>query len=90
MVFREILGGGGGGWLAVVMAVNTVAGLYYYIAWVIRIFTPAAEGAETAGRAAGWMPASVAIAVAGIVAVAFSVAPQLVFDLIPGALIAAG
>ncbi|WP_037972559.1 NADH-quinone oxidoreductase subunit N [Streptosporangium amethystogenes] len=89
VVFRELLSGGGG-WLAVVMAVNTVAGLYYYIAWVVRIFTPATEGTETAGRAAGWIPAGVAIAVAGIVAVAFSVAPQLVLDLVPGALIAAG
>ncbi|MER5622817.1 NADH-quinone oxidoreductase subunit N [Streptosporangium sp. NPDC002544] len=89
VVFRELLSGGGG-WLALVMAVNTVAGLYYYIAWVVRIFTPATEGTETAGRAAGWMPAGVAIAVAGIVAVAFSVAPQLVLDLVPGALIAAG
>ncbi|MFI6455639.1 NADH-quinone oxidoreductase subunit N [Streptosporangium amethystogenes] len=89
VVFRELLGGGGG-WLAVVMAVNTVAGLYYYIAWVVRIFTPATEGTETTGRAAGWIPAGVAIAVAGIVAVAFSVAPQLVLDLVPGALIAAG
>ncbi|MEV4747951.1 NADH-quinone oxidoreductase subunit N [Streptosporangium sp. NPDC049248] len=89
VVFRELLGGDGG-WLAVVMAVNTVAGLYYYIGWVVRIFTPAAEGTETAGHAAGWLPAGVAIAVAGIVAVAFSVAPQLVLDLVPGALIAVG
>ncbi|MER5645362.1 NADH-quinone oxidoreductase subunit N [Streptosporangium sp. NPDC002524] len=147
VVFRELLGGGGG-WLAAVMAVNTVVGLYYYAAWVVRIFTPApvtetaaigagvraggampgsaatgnvvtesaatggavtgsaatesavtgsaatesaATGnAETGGRGAGWIPASVAVAVAGIVAIAFSVAPQLVLDLVPAALISAG
>ncbi|WP_436758500.1 proton-conducting transporter transmembrane domain-containing protein [Streptosporangium sp. V21-05] len=155
VVFRELLGGGeggGGGWLAAVMAVNTVVGLYYYVAWVVRIFTPAAVtggavtggamvgspvtgsvvtgtpatgsattggavtgsavtgsattgralpgsvttggvvtgSAETGGRGAGWIPASVAVAAAGIVAIAFSVAPQLVLDLVPAALIAAG
>ncbi|WP_329089307.1 NADH-quinone oxidoreductase subunit N [Streptosporangium sp. NBC_01469] len=135
VVFRELLGGGGG-WLAAVMAVNTVVGLYYYVAWVVRIFTPvpvtegAAIGSATAGgavtgsavtgglvtgsaatggavtgsvvtvgvetgsvgtggRGAGWIPASVAVTVAAIVAIAFSVAPQLVFDLVPAALIAA-
>ncbi|MEU8381979.1 proton-conducting transporter membrane subunit, partial [Streptosporangium sp. NPDC048865] len=130
VVFRELLGGGGG-WLAAVMAVNTVVGLYYYVAWVVRVFTPTptptpaagsavaggavtgsalpgsvvtgsvvtgdavtgdavTRGEETGGRATGWIPASVAIAVAGIVAVAFSVAPQLVLDLVPAGLIAAG
>ncbi|MFF3442129.1 NADH-quinone oxidoreductase subunit N [Streptosporangium sp. NPDC002721] len=151
VVFRELLGGGGG-WLAAVMAVNTVVGLYYYIAWVVRIFTSAPvtesaaigdaatggaipgsamtgsvvtgsampgsvvtggastggvpaggivadgaersraerSGAETGGHGTGWIPASVAVAVAGIVAIAFSVAPQLVLDLVPAGLIAAG
>ncbi|MGS2646679.1 proton-conducting transporter transmembrane domain-containing protein [Streptosporangium sp. LJ11] len=136
VVFRELLGGGGG-WLAAVMAVNTVVGLYYYVAWVVRIFTPAPVtespaiggamagsaviggavtreaviggavpggavtgsamagsvvpgSAETGGRGTGWIPASVAVAVAGIVAIAFSAAPQLVLDLVPAALIAAG
>ncbi|WP_440068123.1 NADH-quinone oxidoreductase subunit N [Streptosporangium sp. OZ121] len=136
VVFRELLGGGGG-WLAAVMAVNTVVGLYYYVAWVVRIFTPVPVpespaigsamagsavigdavtrsaviggavpggavtgsamtggvvpvGAETGGRGTGWIPASVAVAVAGIVAIAFSAAPQLVLDLVPAALIAAG
>lgn len=39
VVFREIVDGGAG-WLAVVMAVNTVVGLYYYVAWTARLFTP--------------------------------------------------
>jgi len=131
VVFRELLAGGGG-WLAAVMAVNTVVGLYYYVTWVVRIFTPVpvteravtgsavTEGAATGsvvtgdvvtgravtgdvatgsvmtggvrtdGRGAGWIPATVAIAVAAIVAIAFSVAPQLVLDLVPSGLIAVG
>ncbi len=47
-------------------------------------------GAETGDHGTGWIPASVAVAVAGIVAIAFSAAPQLVLDLVPAALIAAG
>ncbi|MEU4830744.1 NADH-quinone oxidoreductase subunit N [Streptosporangium sp. NPDC023615] len=145
VVFRELLGTDGG-WLAVVMAVNTVVGLYYYVTWVVRIFTPVrvpalpAAGAPAAGRTgtgerapsdsgtdasgtarvgtdasgtsrdgteasrtggfgtaapggggrgSGWLPAGVAVALAAIVAIAFSIAPQLVLDLVPAALIAA-
>jgi NADH-quinone oxidoreductase subunit N len=47
VVFRELVQGGGA-WLAVVMAVNTVIGLYYYIAWTARLFTPAPETLPTA------------------------------------------
>nr|BFE85782.1 hypothetical protein GCM10020093_083830 [Planobispora longispora] len=122
------------------MAINTVVGLYYYVAWAVRVFTPARvasadvpvtreteiavtgetgagtghggavteAGAEkssgdpvmreagagtgsggagtsagTGGARGGWLPVGVAIALAGIVAVAFSVAPQLVLDLVP-------
>ena len=43
VVFREIVDGGAG-WLAVVMAVNTVIGLYYYVAWTARLFTPEPGG----------------------------------------------
>ncbi|WP_061294940.1 NADH-quinone oxidoreductase subunit N [Herbidospora cretacea] len=72
VVFREVVAGGLG-WLAVVMAVNTVIGLYYYIAWTARLFTPAdAVRPVVAGPA--WM----AVGVAAVVAVAFSIAPQLV------------
>jgi NADH-quinone oxidoreductase subunit N len=39
VVFREIVEGGAG-WLAAVMAVNTVVGLYYYVVWTARLFTP--------------------------------------------------
>ncbi|MFI6506319.1 NADH-quinone oxidoreductase subunit N [Streptosporangium sp. NPDC050855] len=115
VVFREVLGAGGG-WLAAVMAVNTVVGLYYYVTWVVRILTPApvpalspvvpaGEGAAagepgvsgpgadetpSTGRGAGWLPAAVAVTLAAVVAIVFSAAPQLVLDLVPAALIAAG
>lgn len=39
VVFRELVDGGGV-WPAAVMAVNTVIGLYYYVAWTTRILTP--------------------------------------------------
>ncbi|MEU9887082.1 proton-conducting transporter membrane subunit [Sphaerisporangium sp. NPDC051011] len=79
VVFREIVRGGDG-LLAVVMAVNTVIGLYYYIAWTARLFTPAvAPGAKPAGRGAV-RPAVIAVAVALVVSLAFSVAPQIVLS----------
>lgn len=125
VVFRELVDGGGA-WLALVMAANTVVGLYYYVAWAARIFTPvpvtevagapatvggAPAGAgvpsavgevsagagvpsAVAGRAgggrAGWVPVGVAIVLAGVVAVVFSIAPQVVLDLLPEGLIASG
>ncbi|MEV0583091.1 NADH-quinone oxidoreductase subunit N [Nonomuraea sp. NPDC050310] len=81
VVFREIVQGGLG-WLAVVMAINTVIGLYYYVVWAAKLFTPAAAGEALAGGrfggglAATWVAAGLAV----VVAVAFSVAPQLVLD----------
>ncbi|MCG5220692.1 NADH-quinone oxidoreductase subunit N [Streptosporangium soli] len=86
IVFREIIEGGGVA-LAIVMAVNTVIGLYYYVAWIAKLFTPAPQPAGPAGRTT---PVAIAITVAMVVAVAFSVAPQAVFDLLPGALSARG
>ncbi|GAA4100658.1 NADH-quinone oxidoreductase subunit N [Nonomuraea soli] len=52
VVFREIVQGGLG-WLALVMAVNTVIGLYYYVVWTARLFTPAAEAVPGRGARAG-------------------------------------
>ncbi|WP_084964953.1 NADH-quinone oxidoreductase subunit N [Thermoactinospora rubra] len=79
VVFREIVQGSLG-WLAVVMAVNTVIGLYYYVVWTARLFTPAPdlERPVRLGRPglATWAAAGLALGVA----VLFSVAPQLVLD----------
>ncbi|MEV5412325.1 NADH-quinone oxidoreductase subunit N [Thermopolyspora sp. NPDC052614] len=87
VVFREIVDGGAG-WLAVVMAVNTVVGLYYYVGWAARLFTAEAPGAGREpyggrGRRAG--PVGVAIAATLAAAVLFSVAPQVVFGILPSA-----
>ncbi|WP_049575358.1 NADH-quinone oxidoreductase subunit N [Nonomuraea sp. SBT364] len=77
VVFREIVDGGAG-WLAVVMAVNTVIGLYYYVAWTARLFSPGEATAVTRRPApAAWAAIGVAVAVA----VLFSAAPQLVLDM---------
>ncbi|OUC81890.1 NADH-quinone oxidoreductase subunit N [Streptosporangium minutum] len=61
VVFRELVDGGGT-WLALVMAANTVVGLYYYVAWATRIFTPVpvTEGAGTL-EAVGGAPAGVSV-----------------------------
>ncbi|MFJ7158447.1 NADH-quinone oxidoreductase subunit N [Streptomyces sp. NPDC101118] len=68
------------GWLAVVMAVNVVIALYYYLQWTALLFR-APEG-EEAGEAVarGRVPApvTVAIALTGLVAVVTSGAPQIV------------
>ncbi|MFF4774439.1 NADH-quinone oxidoreductase subunit N [Microtetraspora fusca] len=76
VVFRQIVEGGLG-WLAVVMAVNTVIGLYYYIAWTARLFTPAPAGP---GRVSAPVSAVLAVGIAVLVTLAFSVAPQLVLS----------
>jgi NADH-quinone oxidoreductase subunit N len=72
VVFRAAVGGATT-WLAVVMAVNTVIGLYYYLGWAARLFAPARTRRIPVGRAAG-----IAIAVSLAGAVVVSVAPELV------------
>ncbi|MFG1941302.1 NADH-quinone oxidoreductase subunit N [Nonomuraea sp. NPDC048826] len=78
VVFREIVDGGAA-WLALVMAVNTVIGLYYYVVWTAQLFVPEPGGALAARRVfpAAWVATGVAVAAA----VLFSVAPQLVLDM---------
>ncbi|WP_214103479.1 NADH-quinone oxidoreductase subunit N [Acrocarpospora catenulata] len=74
-VFREVVFGGLG-WLAVVMAVNTVIGLFYYLSWAARLFAP---GESRAAERPGRTPVLVAVGAALLVTVAFSAVPQLVF-----------
>lgn len=66
-------------WLAVLMAVNTVIGLYYYLSWAVRLFTP---GAATV-RVPVARPVAVAIGVAAAATVLLSVLPQLVLGVTP-------
>ncbi|MCO5967932.1 NADH-quinone oxidoreductase subunit N [Actinoallomurus soli] len=72
VVFRAAVGGAAT-WLAVIMAVNTVIGLYYYLTWATRLFAAGKARRVRAGRAGG-----VAIAVALAAAVVVSAAPELV------------
>jgi NADH-quinone oxidoreductase subunit N len=88
---------GGMIWLAIVIAVNTVIGLYYYLAWAARTFAPpAAASAAPAGLAgSAGRPATgttvgtgrtepavgLAIATTLVGAVVLSVLPQLVLHL---------
>ncbi|MBC6457742.1 NADH-quinone oxidoreductase subunit N [Actinomadura sp. HBU206391] len=62
-------------WLAVVMAINTVIGLYYYLAWAVRLF--AAPETEGPALRTGWA-VGLAIGAAAAGAVVLSVAPQIV------------
>ncbi|MGJ5834184.1 NADH-quinone oxidoreductase subunit N [Streptomyces ossamyceticus] len=63
------------GWLAVVMAVNVVIALFYYLQWTALLFR-APEGEPEPHRVPA--PLTLAIALTGIVAIALSGAPQLI------------
>jgi NADH-quinone oxidoreductase subunit N len=65
----------GYGWLAVVMAVNTVVALAYYLRWAVVALSPGAPGSSPAPRARGAVTAAL---VAGAATVVVSVVPQLV------------
>ncbi|MDX3226551.1 NADH-quinone oxidoreductase subunit N [Streptomyces sp. ME19-01-6] len=82
------------GWLAVVMAVNVVIALYYYLQWTAVLFrapAPAAEPAapETGPAATRAVPASLTavIGLAAVLGIALSGAPQLVLRFASGALL---
>jgi NADH-quinone oxidoreductase subunit N len=67
---------GGVTWLAVVMAVNTVIGLYYYLAWAVRLFMPATGPYEMPAS----LPSLSAVTATAVGAVLLSVAPQLLLQ----------
>lgn len=72
-------------WLAAVMAVSTVIGLAYYLAWAAQLFRrpkTATNEALTERVAAGSWTSSVAVAVCLALTVAFSVAPSLAIGLV--------
>lgn len=83
VVFRATVAGGVT-WLAVVMAVNTVIGLYYYLVWAARLFAPPAPAAEDP-QVAPYEPAPgpavrAAVAATAAGALVLSAAPQLVLQ----------
>ncbi|MGW3494188.1 NADH-quinone oxidoreductase subunit N [Streptomyces sp. NPDC001020] len=63
------------GWLAVVMAVNVVIALFYYLQWTALLFR-APEGEPARHRAPA--PLTAAIALTAVLGIALSGAPQLV------------
>ncbi|QKW39389.1 NADH-quinone oxidoreductase subunit N [Actinomadura sp. NAK00032] len=76
VVFRATVAGGVT-WLAVIMAINTVIGLYYYLAWAVRLFSPPLPGQHETGPG---LPVRVAITAAAAGAIVLSIAPQLVLQ----------
>jgi NADH-quinone oxidoreductase subunit N len=74
VVFRSVVDAGSA-WLALVMAVNTVVALYYYLVWAAALFARAAPDAEEAASA--W-PTRLAMGLTTAVVLVWSVAPQLV------------
>ncbi|MQA04123.1 MAG: NADH-quinone oxidoreductase subunit N [Streptosporangiales bacterium] len=87
-VFRAVLLGGAG-WLAMVMAVNVVIALYYYVSWTVLVVQrPTAEQRKQLPKVPTAVPAPIgaAVAVSVTATVILSVLPQLVFaarDLFP-------
>ncbi|MFJ8593109.1 NADH-quinone oxidoreductase subunit N [Streptomyces sp. NPDC093598] len=63
------------GWLAVIMAVNVVIALFYYLQWTALLFR-APEGEPEKHRVPG--PVTAAIALTGVLGIVLSGAPQLV------------
>jgi len=81
VVFRAAVDGGYA-WLAVVMAVNTVIGLYYYLAWAARLFGSRPDGVTVRdGRTPRAVGAAILVAAAGTALM--SVLPQLVLGIAP-------
>ncbi|WP_145905671.1 NADH-quinone oxidoreductase subunit N [Kitasatospora viridis] len=81
VVFRAAVDAGLG-WLAVVMAVNVVIALSYYLRWTALLFRPAEDARPE--RAPAALTATLGLAAAG--AVVLSVAPQLVLQVVSGSL----
>ncbi|MFD3552691.1 NADH-quinone oxidoreductase subunit N [Streptomyces goshikiensis] len=80
------------GWLAVVMAINVVIALYYYLRWTALLFrTPeedpaAPEPAPAAVRTRAPLPVTAAIVLTAVTALVLSGAPQLVLRFASGSL----
>lgn len=68
----------GAGWLAVVMAVNVVIGLYYYLAWAARLYAGTGPGGSPAAR-----PPSYRISWSDGAAVGITLAAALWLSVVP-------
>ncbi|MEQ4208120.1 NADH-quinone oxidoreductase subunit N [Actinopolymorpha sp. B9G3] len=92
VIFRAAIDGGAG-WLAVVMAVNVVIALAYYLYWAALLFLPPqARGRPVDGvrldpamagrRLATPWPAGIAVGLTAVLGVVLSVAPNLVLGVL--------
>lgn len=68
-------------WLAVLMAVNTVIGLYYYVRFAATLFEPAEPDRQPLAVPA---PVATAVALAAVVAVVLGFWPQALLTVVPG------
>ncbi|MGW9073709.1 NADH-quinone oxidoreductase subunit N [Streptomyces yangpuensis] len=74
------------GWLAVLMAINVVIALYYYLRWTALLFRgPEGAPAAQARTKAPW-PVAAAIVATAVTALVLSGAPQLVLRVASGSL----
>lgn len=80
VVFRATITGAAG-WLAVLIAVNTVIGLYYYLAWAARMFTTPAHAATAAASVPRTV--GVGITIAAAATLVLSVTPNLLLHVSP-------
>lgn len=83
VVFRSAVDAGLG-WLAVVMAVNVVIALAYYLKWTALLFAPSTEQVVASRRVPASLATALGLAASG--AVVLSVAPQLVLQVVSGSL----
>jgi NADH-quinone oxidoreductase subunit N len=75
----------GTGWLAVVMAVNVVVGLYYYLAWAASLYAKPGTAGPPALRPPSYRISwsdGTAIGITLGAALAFSVVPQMILEAI--------
>jgi NADH-quinone oxidoreductase subunit N len=77
VVVRSLLDGGAG-WLAVIVALNAVVGLAYYVRAAATLYAPS-PGAGPRATTVAWPVAGV-LATATVVAVVVGFAPQLILD----------
>ena len=83
VVFRAAVDSGLG-WLAVIMAVNVVVALYYYLTWTAKLFQPALSPSATTLRIP--VPLALCLGLAAATGVVLSLAPQLVLQITSGSL----
>jgi NADH-quinone oxidoreductase subunit N len=80
VVVRALLSTGSA-WLALVVAVNAVLGLAYYVPAVAALFAPPDHGSYQPRPRVGW-PAAAALGAVTIAAVVIGLAPQWVLDVV--------